>query len=232
MVNGQMNQDPEAPTLAALLALPSKLPLAWLAGASPGLCPLGMGCTHSREGWSLLPMTSGIGRSAQGQPPGSMGTSLRNGPQTWRGCLTSPGRLKAALSLLSLKPLLGSSRGGRCLRVTSWEEFPKCLSCCIPFCKEPIWGSWLEEGLAGAFLSLADFFLNIVPESKAIKYFSPHSDVSVVAAEQWWEGTPHRGERASPWKACWYPSIIAIFCPGWPSPPWTWCPHGGLALQC
>lgn len=70
--------------------------------------------------------------------------------------------------------------------------------------QEPIWGNWLEGGLARAFLSLADFFLNIVPESKATKHLSPHSNVSVVAAEQWREGTQRRGERASPRKECWY----------------------------
>lgn len=71
--------------------------------------------------------------------------------------------------------------------------------------QEPIWGSWLEGGLARTFLSLADFFLNIVPASKATKHLSPHFEVSVVAAEQWREGAQRRGERASPSKACWYP---------------------------
>lgn len=111
------------------------------------------------------------------------------------------------------------------LCITSREEFPERFSCCIPFCKEPIRGSWLEGGLACAFLSLADFFLNIVPESKATKHLFPHSSVSGMAVEQWREGAPRHGERASSRKACWYSSVIAYFCPGWPSPPWTWCPH-------
>lgn len=60
-------------------------------------------------------MTSGIGMSAQGQPPESMGTSLRSDPQTWRGCVTSPGRFKAALSLLPFpsffEAIIGFLRG-------------------------------------------------------------------------------------------------------------------------
>lgn len=106
------------------------------------------------------------------------------------GWMTLPGHTKLALPSfllsLSLKPWMDSSRGEAVLEELHRRNFLNADPAASQLCYWLMYGrqrslqELVRRCVAYAFLSLADFFLSIFPESTATKHLSPHSCFSVV----------------------------------------------------
>lgn len=88
----------------------------------------------------------------------------------------------------------------------------------------------VRSRLAYAFLSLADFFISIFPESEATRHPSPHSCLSAVELSSGGKIPTVMGREVHPGRQTGSPlPPLPSFGHGWPAPPWALCSRGKLA---
>lgn len=215
-----------------LLSLPRDAPLACRLLLCLGMSPR-CGPYHSGEGLCFSPVTSGIGlhRDNCSLASGSMGAS----PQSWWGCIMPPGHPRLALSsfllYLSLKPWLGSCRGEALSEEIHRRSFLKTV---LLHPSSQLASVWVAEEPSGA----GEEDAGLMPSSLwlTLSYTSfqnqrPPSPSLHAPIPQWWQLSSggqihkvmgrglHQEGRLVPLPP------LPSFCHGWPSPPWTWCPH-------